>query len=80
MTDWLVVSAETQAKLEDTQNELRKYKKFYQEVIRLTIDHDVIESINGNDYASISPRKMAEVLATIDENWFYNRDKGIMNG
>jgi hypothetical protein len=76
MTDWMVISAEAEAKLDNALRELDKLKSFYDEVINLTVRHDVIESTNGNEYASVSPKNLAKALAAVDENWYERYKSG----
>ena len=65
MEHWMVVSTELQGKLENLQTELDRYKRFYAEVAKLTLRHDVLE-----DNAVVYPSKLGPLLETIDPLWY----------
>ena len=65
MHDWMVTSTELQGKLENALAELDRYKRFYTEVAKLTLRHDVLK-----DNAVVYPSKLGPVLETIDPLWY----------
>jgi hypothetical protein len=70
MTCWLSQAAEAEAKLDNARIQLELYEKVLKEIARLTVDHDIIVSLNGNEYASVSPRKLGESLAVVKADWY----------
>lgn len=71
--DWLYKYSEAQAQLENAQSRLSKLETFYREMIEMTINHDAVNSIDGNQYASVSPSKIAEALAKVNSKWYEER-------
>jgi hypothetical protein len=69
MTEWITVAAQYEAELDVARNKLHKLEAFFKEVSFLTANHDAIRATNGNVYASVSPKKLGESLAKVDENW-----------
>lgn len=67
--DWMYEATNLQAQLENARSEIDTLRKFYKSVAKLTLEHDVITSVNGNQYASVSPSKLGELLETIDLRW-----------
>lgn len=70
MTDWLLQASNAQAEIDHLRLRLERLEKFYQEVQHLCLHHDVVHCVDGNAYASISPRKLNDVLSNVDENWY----------
>lgn len=71
-TYWLHKSLAHEAELDVTRTRLYKLEQFYQEVARLTMNHDVIRAVDGNEYASVSPSNLGALLEEIDPNWYGN--------
>lgn len=71
-TYWLHKSLAHEADLDVTRNKLYRLEKFFQEVARLTANHDVIRSIDGHEYASVAPSQLGALLEEIDPNWWAN--------
>jgi len=69
MTDWLYEASHLQGQLESARSELSVLQEFFREVSRLTLRHDVIASVDGNEYASVSPAKLGKLLEEIDPCW-----------
>lgn len=72
--DWLYKYSETQANLENAQSRLNKLETFYNEIIEMTINHDVVRSTNGNEYASVSPKRISEALVKVNPKWYEERN------
>jgi len=70
MTDWMVVASDTQARLEDLQTQHDRLRAFYDSVAALTLRHDVIECVDGNEYASVAPSRLGPLLETVDPEWY----------
>jgi len=71
-TYWLHKSLAHEADLDVTRTKLYRLEKFYQEVAQLTLKHDVIRAVDGNEYASVSPSKLGALLENIDAKWYDN--------
>jgi hypothetical protein len=75
MTDmWLNSALASEAELDITRRDLWVLKKFFSAVGDLTLHHDVAYNAQGEEIASVSPRKLGELLATIDPNWYKSND------
>lgn len=72
--DWLYKYSEAQANLENAQSRLSRLETFYNEIIEMTINHDVVRSIDGNEYASVSPKRISEALAKVTPRWYEERN------
>lgn len=68
--DWLYKYSEVQAQLENAQSRLNKLETFYREIIELTVKHDAVNSIDGNQYASVSPSKISDALSKVNPTWW----------
>jgi len=71
-TYWLHKSLAHEADLDVARNKLYRLEKFYQEVARLTLNHDVIRAVDGNEYASVAPSNLGPLLEEIDPKWYAN--------
>lgn len=69
---WLHKSLAHEADLDVTRGKLYQLEQFYREVARLTAQHDVIVSVDGNEYASVSPARLGALLEKIDRDWWAN--------
>jgi hypothetical protein len=67
---WILQASNAQAEIELLRAHTEKLEKFYKEVSELCIKHDVVHSIDGNSYASVDPRKLGDLLATINKEWY----------
>ena len=66
---WLNQACSTQAKLDNANTEIEQLREFVKEVKSLTEKYDVIACTNGNRYASVSPKKIHDVIRKIDPEW-----------
>lgn len=69
MTDWMYEASNLQGQLESARSEISVLQEFYREVSKLTLRHDVIGCVDGNEYASVSPAKLGALLEKIDPQW-----------
>ena len=67
---WMNKALAHEADLDVTRQKLHRLETFYKEVAKLTLRHDVIESTNGNEYASVAPSNLGPLLETIDSEWW----------
>jgi hypothetical protein len=75
MTDmWLNSALASEAELDIARRDLWTLKKFFRAVGDLTLHHDVAYNEHGKEIASVSPRKLGELLATINPNWYKSND------
>lgn len=66
---WLSEACRAQSEIDALYTKLARYEDFFEEVVKLTVKHDVIACTNGNRYASVSPKKLGAELAKIKEDW-----------
>jgi len=68
MTDnyWLNQACSNAADLEKALNRVDKLETVIEEIKLLMQNHDVIACTNGNKYASVSPKKLNEVLEKLE--------------
>jgi hypothetical protein len=66
---WLSEACNTQAKLDHAQTKIAQLEAFVNEIKSLTVTHDVIACTNGNRYASVSPKKIHDVIRKIEPDW-----------
>ena len=71
---WISSALFNEAELDNARQEIWKLKKFFSAVGDLTLHHDVAYNTQGEEIASVSPRKLGELLETIDPNWYRNND------
>jgi len=69
---WIHKSLAHEADLDVTRNRLYKLETFYKAVAQLTLNHDVIRSIDGDEHASVAPSKLGPLLEEIDPKWYAN--------
>lgn len=74
MTDWQYLAASTEAELDIARVKLGRLEMFYNEIKKLTLNHDVVISVDGNEYASVSPRKLGEALSKVNEEWYLDKN------
>lgn len=67
---WLSSALANEAELDIARQEIWKLKKFFLAVGNLTLHHEVAYNEHGEEVASVSPRKLGELLETIDPNWY----------
>ena len=67
---WLNSALANEAELDNARQEIWKLKKFFLAVADLTLHHEVAYNEHGEEVASVSPRKLGELLETIDPNWY----------
>lgn len=67
---WLSAALSNEAELDNARQEIWKLKKFFLAVSDLTLHHEVAYNEHGEEVASVSPRKLGELLETIDPNWY----------
>lgn len=66
---WMSFALSKEADLDIALRKLSKLETFFEEIKEMTLKHDVISCINGNDYASVSPNKIGKALAKVREDW-----------
>lgn len=71
---WIGKALQYEADLDVTRQRLHKLEVFYKAVARLTLNHDVVNSTDGNEYASVAPSKLGPLLETIDPEWWRNTE------
>lgn len=67
---WIHKSLAHEAELDVARNKMYKLERFYDAVVQLTLNHDVIRSVDGNEYASVAPSALGALLETIDPKWY----------
>ena len=67
---WINKALAHEADLDVTRNRMYRLETFYKAVANLTLNHDVIACIDGNEYASVAPSKLGPLLETIDPKWY----------
>jgi hypothetical protein len=72
---WMGIALSKEADLDIAYRKIEKLEHFFKEICELTVNHDVISCINGNDYASVSPRKIGEALIKVKEDWWSSNGK-----
>lgn len=72
---WLNQACSTAAQLDLAYSKLDKFETFFEEIRKMTLNHDVIACTNGNRYASVNPKKLGVELAKIKEDWATPDDK-----
>ena len=71
---WLNSALAREAELDIANRKLHELQKFFSAVCDLTSQHDTAYNEHGEEIASVSPRKLGELLETIDANWYRNND------
>ena len=74
MTDWQYLAAKSEAELDIAQVKLGRLEILYNEVKQLTLNHDVVISVDGNEYASVSPRKLGDALSKVNTEWYLDKN------
>lgn len=76
MTDmWMNSALAAEAELDITRRKLHLLEKFFLDVADLTLNHDVAYNESGEEIASVSPRKLGQLLETINPEW-YKKETG----
>jgi hypothetical protein len=60
---------------DETISTLEKYEAFFKVIANLTLNHDVLSSINAgsiNEIAAVTANKLGDALETIDKEWYNN--------
>ena len=68
MTDnyWLNQACNNAAELDNAYTKRAKFEIVIDEIKTLMQNHDVIACTNGNKYASVSPKKLSEILEKLN--------------
>jgi hypothetical protein len=66
---WMSEALSMQAKLDHARTRIEELEKFVTDVKELTLKHNIIACTNGNRYASVNPKKLDEVIQTVDKAW-----------
>jgi len=72
---WLVQATETAGQLDTARLRIQELEEAIDEIKRLTLNHDLIRSTNGNVYASVSPKKLGDILVQLDPDWVFSVKK-----
>lgn len=73
MTDWQYLAAKSEAELDIAQTKLGRLEMFYDEVKKLTLNHDVVISVDGDEHACVSPRKLGDALSKVNAEWHLDK-------
>jgi ribosomal protein L22 len=72
---WLGQATEAAAQLDLARVRTQELEEAIEEIKKMTLNHDLIRSTNGNVYASVSPKKLGDVLAKLDPEWVFTGKK-----